>query len=525
MTNTNEIKNIVEKMPQHKEKLFMRGFYFTNSKIKENKYPFYNQWKKITIDNFTIMHHKKQSCYFTDTPVQDKKLILIGHAYNPFTMEYDETTILNKLLKMTEENFWKTFNELSGVFCLIIIKDNIVKCIGDPTGMLNVYYTSLNGNLYISSHSNLIASLNNLQQDLWIKKLTNYKFFSYLGVYLPGDYSPFTNIKLLIPNHYLLYKKDTSSLEIKRFYIPHFLKVSQKDIVDQSNNILCNSMNLITKKWSKPAISLTGGCDSRTTLACANKLYNKYYLYSYSSNESENVDALAAHKLCKTINLSHKIYSIPLNNDEIDDYSINNKIMEWNYGNIGPRKTNDVRKRSILYNTKDFDIELKSLVSEGGRCYYSKRFNRKNFGNKPTPRKCTCLYKFFITNRKLLYETDRAFKQFIIDYYDEDKNSPIPWEEWFLWEYMWPCKNGLIVTAEQKFSNDITIPYNNRILYSLILSAEFEDKLNDLLFEQIRNIANPAINANSSQITNLKHTKNRSRLENLYYIINSHIPF
>ena len=50
-------------------------------------------------------------------------------------------------------------------------------------------------------------------------------------------------------------------------------------------------MALIPKKWERPAISLTGGCDSKTTLACARGNYEKYTYFSYDSQKNELPDA------------------------------------------------------------------------------------------------------------------------------------------------------------------------------------------------------------------------------------------
>ena len=62
---------------------------------------------------------------------------------------------------------------------------------------------------------------------------------------------------------------------------------------------------------------MTGGCDSKTTLACANGLYDRFSYFSYSSSDSEKVDAEAAAKICAALNLDHKIYWIPESDDQI----------------------------------------------------------------------------------------------------------------------------------------------------------------------------------------------------------------
>lgn len=56
-------------------------------------------------------------------------------------------------------------------------------------------------------------------------------------------------------------------------------------------------MRLISEKWDHPSISMTGGMDSKTTLACANGLYDQFRYYSYISMYGDKPDADAAAKL------------------------------------------------------------------------------------------------------------------------------------------------------------------------------------------------------------------------------------
>lgn len=44
-------------------------------------------------------------------------------------------------------------------------------------------------------------------------------------------------------------------------------------------------------------------------------MYDKLKYFSYQSQESESVDAKAAHKICEKLGLTHKIYTI--SSDEI----------------------------------------------------------------------------------------------------------------------------------------------------------------------------------------------------------------
>ena len=55
---------------------------------------------------------------------------------------------------------------------------------------------------------------------------------------------------------------------------------------------------------------MTGGTDSKLTLASANGIYDKFKYFSYISQYSESIDAEAAHKICENLNQEHKIYEI-----------------------------------------------------------------------------------------------------------------------------------------------------------------------------------------------------------------------
>ena len=88
-------------------------------------------------------------------------------------------------------------------------------------------------------------------------------------------------------------------------------------------------MNLM-KQLKRPAISLSGGTDSKTTLACCNGLYDKFRIYSFHCKKSELLDANAAHKICEEIGQPHEIYEIPSKNEEIEDFYIMKKIINHN---------------------------------------------------------------------------------------------------------------------------------------------------------------------------------------------------
>ena len=518
------MKQLFQGCPEMREKLYARGFLLTNVNIDETVHPFYGLWKKETICGATLLvspqqrwHIHRKGGYAT---------ILIGHAYDPFSMQSSEEKILSDLCTMLSEgmdSFWAKLNQLTGVFTLCWNKEGRVAVVGDATGMQTTFYTAAGKDYYVSSHTNLIGELLSLPWDPYIKKLVNYRFFKLLGNSLPGDLTQFGGVKRMVPNHYIEYTGQV--WEHHRFYWPSTLKIDCNEIVEQCADILHRNLQLITEKWKRPAISLTGGCDSKTTLACANGLYDHFSYFSYISSEAEQVDADAAHSICAELNIPHHIYRIPEQDSALERIEETRKILRWNTGDIRDSNANDVRKRNFFACKDDFDIEVKSWASEVGRAYYSKRFHgRKNFGKKPTPRACTTLYKFFFHNRKLVENTDAVFADYLNNFFEQAEEAPIPWQEQFFWEFRVSSWNGLVITGEHRYSFDITIPYNNRLLLELLLSAPIDDRIADNIYSKIRRYMNPKIDATGIAVTNLKHTKNREIAENIYYTLHSKVP-
>ena len=521
------IQEIIKKNPELMDKLFARGFLLTNGKVNPDEYPFYGIWQSMKLDRYQLLVSPKQS--FNSISKGKTTILLVGHAYNPFSMVSDENEILTVLseqyskenIKEPSSPFWEIINELTGVFTIILIKGNAVTVIGDASGMQTVFYTIHKGNVYISSHTNMIGDILDLEWDPYVRRLKKYRFFKLLGNALPGNLTQFRSVKRLIPNHYV--RVADRSVRVIRFYWPHTLEKPEVEIVDEVAGLMHSNMELISRKWEKPAVSLTGGCDSKTTLACSNGLYDRFRYFSYISSESEKVDAEAAEKICKALGLAHKTYVIPeVGIDQTEEVA---EILNWNTGNIRYSHANDVRKRIVFADTVDFDVEVKSWASEIGRAYYSKRFNgRKDFG-KMTPRKCTTLYKFFFHDRRLVKQTDKVFEKYIDRYFEQARENPVEWQEQFFWEFRVPSWNGLVITGEHRYSFDITIPYNNRRILELLLSASIDDRIADRVYKDIREKMNPAIDQTGIAVTNLKHTKRRERIENIYFLLHTNVPF
>lgn len=141
-----------------------------------------------------------------------------------------------------------------------------------------------------------------------------------------------------------------------------------------------------------------------------------------------------------------------------------------------------------------------------------------------SPRQMTTMYKFFLENRPLVKQTDSVFKDYlqktafneILNYDSSDM---------FLWEMRYGGWGGQVITCEHKFSFDITIPYNNRLLLELFLSTPLEKRISDQVHYDMIRYLNPTIDKAGITIVNYNETKLRMYKEKLYYLVNTHLLF
>ena len=524
----NDIYKQIEGKPEYAKYLYRYGFLITTSvEPLDQKCFVLASWNRFIIGNYSFWIHPEQRLYLHQH--NEITFFLIGHCYNPISMTADEGTELASLAAAFSRgvnDYCLELCDVTGIFLTgYIIKDSIT-LYGDAAGMFMTYYGFSHSCIWITSHAAMAGDLNGLNQSEYVKKLVNYRLYSLFGFSLPGDLSPYYEFKRLVPNHSVCLSNN--HCEVKRFYpletwefLLNEYSVDQR--AEKAARILSNSMALIPQKWANPAISLTGGCDSKTTLACAKGQYDHYQYFSYISQESEAVDANGAHAICNKLGLHHTIYSIP--QQPAKDQELIANIIRINQGDIGNPNMREVQKRIFLAEQNSFDVEVKSWVSEIGRAYYHKRFAKKKFPVEPTARYLTTLYKVFVHNRSLVRETDTIFAQYMQDYLRQSEMKDWSWVDLFFWEFRVSSWNGLVITGEHRYSFDITIPYNNRRLLTLMLAVPEEIRMNDTLYWKIRACANPDVDAVGVQITNLKHTSSRAKMERLYLELHTRFPW
>ena len=72
---------------------------------------------------------------------------------------------------------------------------------------------------------------------------------------------------------------------------------------------------------------------------------------------------------------------------------------------------------------------------------------------------------------------------------------------------------------------DITIPYNNRKLLDLLLRVPLDKRISDQHHLDMKKLMNQELYDMNIRVVNLNETDRRKKVINMYYIINTHLPF
>lgn len=281
----NYLINELDKNENYRELLFRRGYLLTDKKVDDvSSYPFYNIWEYSQVGNYHLYVQEKQTFYIQSEG--DIYSIIIGHAYNPFDMKYDENELCQDLISCYQNSVARYFDKVSeftGLHVIILIDGNKVIACQDACGLTGCYFGKINGSMYITEHPQLIADMFDLKMNANVEKLVQSKCYNIGNRHLPGNITPYDELKRIGANTYVEYNND---FYIKRFYPicahPEFTTDEEKEIgVKKIGDLIHNGIECCSKKWNRCTISLSGGTDSKTTLACANGLYDKFSYFSF----------------------------------------------------------------------------------------------------------------------------------------------------------------------------------------------------------------------------------------------------
>lgn len=523
------IKSILAEHEDLRSGLFIRGFLATSDPhIPADGFPFYGSWNHKIWGSIHFWTHPLTG--FHTFEAEERCFFLFGHAYNPFTMEICEETILERIaLHYGHEDFYDYVDELTGIFVLGVAENEQITYLVDPSGIQSACCGFVNGKFYLSSHAQLVADLCGLEMDDFVKRLVDYKWYPrIMGAYMPADLTPFAKLKRVVPNQAYICRLTDMSIGHKRFYPLKDLAECSSDAeyqqtIEAAADILKKNMELVVRKWDNPWISLTGGIDSNTTFAAANGNYDKVRTFCYLSALKESIDCDAAKEISARFDVPWTCYQIPESNDAVERFQEKAAILRHNNAYIAKEKDNELRKRMVLQQQCPAGVEVKSWVSETIRGYWYKYLGRKTMP-RLSGKLYRNLYKIFIKERSLARDVDRLFDRYIEDFEYRKVPGQYPPADLHYSEIGWGSWGSMNI-SEMKFCFDITIIYNNRRFLDLLFKVPLEKRISDQHHLDMKRYLNRELYDMGIRVVNMHETKFRAFALNMIFTINSILPF
>lgn len=527
--------NGLDEFPDYKETLFNYGFILKKGPVEINAhFPFYSNWEVQFVGGYRLYYHFKQSVFKYDA---DRfSVVMLGHAYNPFDEQIDENFLLRKLgdaYRQSLEDFIGYLNQLTGIFAVFIVEGEAVWSFVDYSAFQPVHYgVSENGDAFFYSHTLLADEVEDLAVNDYVARLKAYRFYPLYGEGLPYDITEYDGLLKVLPNTYVVY--DGTGFSKHRCHPKEALQMATsaaqyEDCISECSRILQTTMRLIADKFPDPAISLTGGTDSKTTMAATNGIYDKFKYFSYNSQLAELVDCEAAQKICKNLaeqgeKTNHVQHDIPINAQEYPEYELVRSILFIN-GNRVKVNHNDIMKRIYFFKNRPFETEVKSWVSEVGRAFVYKKYGLHRLPKKAKVKHLTLISRIFCCNRRLYHQTNRINQRYIDELGLNDQVFNYDWSDIFFIEHRYGRWGSGVISNEHKFAYDITIPFNNRILGDLLMSVPLDKRIKDQTnFDMIRYL-DRRIDDMNIHVVNYHHDRKRMLIDRAYFVLNSILPF
>lgn len=526
------VRSLVNTLDQHKdlrELLYIRGFLLTNDdSVRETGFPFYSQWNITKIGGMYAYTHPLTGFFYYEK--HGKLYFLLGHAYNPFTMEHEEQKILAYIAEQDAAgDIQEAIDELTGIFLFgIILSDGVLFQV-DPSGLQSAYYGCIGNHFFLTSHPQLAGDVYDLTRDAFAQELIDYKWYSRVkGGYLPADLSVFREIKRVVPN--IAYRYCQGAVEHRRFYplkpsSPCAQPEEYQKTIAFSADILKKNMQLVTRKWKNPHISLSGGVDSNTTFAAANGVYDQVKAFSYISAPKEVIDADAAVRIAQAFSVPMHVLEVPQDEAALRNYHQIVAIIDHNNGYACTLPGNEYRKRIYLREALadlECSVEVKSWVSELVRAYWYKHFNRKTM--PPLSAKLyRNLYKLFFGNRALAHKVDETFETYLREYAYDQIPAGYDASDFFYSEVSLGSWAGPII-SEMKMDTDMTVIYNNRKLLDALLRVPLSKRISDQHHMDMKEMLNQELFEMNIQVRNMTETDLRAFLLNCVFTANMLLP-
>lgn len=484
-------------------KLYKYGFLFTDKDVEN--VPGYFTYKEI-LDKYK---------YFTKEDVnsisyeKDEHFILIhgDFLHIGFDDPMPEKYLIQKLLDdyiNSYNNFLETIDFLAGRFVILVGNKKYVEIFPDATNSRSTYY--IKNQISISSHAKLLDQVFSLGSSNVIPNFHNTLFNT-----------PFKNVESVIPNFSVILPTN----EINRFFPREknkYTNMNEDTRFSLIEKIWKKQVEKVFVKSSNVILTITGGGDSRMSLALAREYLEDIMLVTYAYTDSQTIDET---------NITSQVLSQDniIVKNIVKELGLNHKFLYFdrNSTKLSEDESETVKKNTIAIHSPFFIpmikenfnvnnlIHIRANLLEIGQAYYFRNYKDSTVENLKK--------RFIYKNKSYINENNsEEVKQMFDDFLlrtNYDKNTfDYHLLDLIYWEVHMGRWHAEILNTHDYIIETVS-PYNHRAMIELTLSFDYEKRKSRYFQFELINRNYPVLNFfGLNELSNLyeqikNNTKNR----------------
>lgn len=465
-------------------KLYPYGFIFSDETVKSVPEQ-YSQLKIMNKYNYYFDSIYNPGVYEKNTSF----IIIHGHFVhinfeNSISNEELPIYLLDKYVNDYDE-FLDTLDFIAGRYVIIIGINDSIRIYPDAANARSTYYTT--DNLIIGSHPNLINDNFSYEKDPLHEEVP------LLSVTL--DYSPYKNIRRALPNYYV----DMDTHSSTRFYPRDknkYTHLSEEQRLEMLEHLWKSQLKYYNSKYENIVLSLSGGNDSRLSLAMAREYNKKIKTFTYTTKEDDtgensqfskimSLDQYVVKQILKDVDLNHRFFytqdkSIRLTAQ--DKETLDRNTIKHHGRPMLPYYLHAFPEEKVLH--------IRTSVLEITTAYYYKT-DKKNHVSSARNTMKNGFKKFFGV------VGEDAIDQKLDETLERLKYGENTYDYHILDLYFWENRIGAWHTEvlnETDSAFDTLLPFNHRALIEVASSFPLPIRRSEQIFKELINRNHPVLN-------------------------------
>ncbi|PRY70909.1 asparagine synthase-related protein [Halomonas ventosae] len=432
--------------------------------------------------------HNLDDCYTASAPGAGADIVALGHLYNPFTGRVGREALLDLAAHWHEglDALLDAASELSGRFVLLVLEHGKgLRIIPDACATLPIAYALERNQLLLSSHACFIRAVLSLPDDPLVKRLLASRFYHFGIRHCPADLTEVDRVKLLTPNISLSH--DAGRLLLQRFYPTcRRVELPVDEVVAAVAAALRNAIDCLVRYERPLACALSGGVDSRVSLAATVGHRDRISFFTFSGDRKRNRDADCTRDLARRLSLIFEDVELspPIPDDRFrEEY----RTLQGN--------TRRLNANTVLFRKQHFGdargFEIRSCISEISRSFMRRKFHIRDL--PISAHAMVPLYKrvpFMWSWHRRIF---RAFDEWCrrVDFEAVERHG-YDWLDFYYWELRVGTWQSQVLQDSDYYATP-TVIFNNRKLLDMMLSVPEAYRMSDELQLMVIDRMDPSV--------------------------------